>query len=45
VSGPVVQRLAVIGCGLIGTSLIRAAGQGAAAVICAYDASPAVRAR
>ncbi len=45
-SGPAVQRLAVIGCGLIGTSLIRAArAKGAAGVICAYDADPAVRAR
>ncbi len=41
-----VERLAVIGCGLIGSSVIRAAGaKGAAASIAVYDSSPEVRAR
>ena len=45
-SGPVVQRLAIIGCGLIGSSLARAArAKGAAAEIVIHDASEAVRAR
>ena len=43
---PVFQRLAVIGCGLIGSSVIHAArAKGAAASIAVYDASPAVRDR
>ena len=45
-TAPIVQRLAVIGCGLIGSSVMRAArAKGAAAEIIAYDASPAVRER
>ena len=45
-SPPIIQRLAVIGCGLIGTSVIRAAkARGAAGEVIAYDASEAVRAR
>ena len=43
---PVIDRMAVIGCGLIGSSVIRAARDaGAVRHIAAYDASPAVRAR
>jgi cyclohexadieny/prephenate dehydrogenase len=45
-TGPVIQRLAVIGCGLIGSSVIRAArDKGAAAEIVVFDSSEAVRAR
>ena len=45
-SQPTVRRLAVIGCGLIGSSVIRAArAAGAAAEIAVYDLSPEVRAR
>ena len=45
-AAPVVSRLAVIGCGLIGSSLIRAArARGAAGEIAVYDLSPAVRER
>jgi len=45
-STPPVQRLAVIGCGLIGSSVIRAArAKDAAASIAAYDSSAEVRAR
>ena len=45
-SEPVVERLAVIGCGLIGSSVLRAArAKGAAGTLVAYDADPAVRAR
>ena len=45
-SGAVVQKLAVIGCGLIGSSMIRAArASGAAAEIVVHDLSPEVRAR
>ncbi len=43
---PVYETLAVIGCGLIGSSVIRAArAHGAARRIAAYDLSPQVRAR
>jgi cyclohexadieny/prephenate dehydrogenase len=43
---PVVARLAIIGCGLIGSSLIRATrAKGAAAEVVVYDLSPAVRER
>ena len=43
---PVIPRLAIIGCGLIGSSVIRAArAKGAAAEIAVFDASPAVRGR
>jgi cyclohexadieny/prephenate dehydrogenase len=42
----VVERLAVIGCGLIGSSIVRAAREhGAAASVAVHDASPEVRAR
>ncbi len=42
----VVERLAVIGCGLIGSSIVRAATtKGAAGSVAVYDASSAVRAR
>jgi cyclohexadieny/prephenate dehydrogenase len=45
-SSPPVERLAVIGCGLIGSSVVRAAvAKSAAASIAVYDASPEVRAR
>jgi len=45
-SDPVVTRLAVIGCGLIGSSVIRAArAKGAAGQIAVYDLSPGVRER
>jgi cyclohexadieny/prephenate dehydrogenase len=45
-SPPPIERLAVIGCGLIGSSVIRAASaKDAAASIAAYDSSPEVRAR
>jgi cyclohexadieny/prephenate dehydrogenase len=45
-SGPVVERLAVIGCGLIGSSVVRAARQnGAAKEIVVFDASAEARAR
>ena len=45
-SDPAVQRLAVIGCGLIGSSVIRAArAKGAAAQIAVFDASAEVRDR
>ncbi|HEX4196000.1 MAG TPA: prephenate/arogenate dehydrogenase family protein [Caulobacteraceae bacterium] len=45
-SRPPVERLAVIGCGLIGSSVVRAAAaRGAAASIAVYDSSPEVRAR
>src|SRR5271156_6837776 len=41
-----VERLAVIGCGLIGSSVVRAAAAtSAAASIAVYDSSPEVRAR
>ena len=44
--GPAVKRLAVIGCGLIGSSVIRATrAKAAAATIAVYDLSPAVRER
>ena len=43
---PPIHRLAVIGCGLIGSSVVRAArAHGAAETIVVYDASPAVRER
>jgi len=43
---PAIERLAIIGCGLIGSSVIRAArAKGAAGQIAVYDASPAVRDR
>ncbi len=43
---PTFRRLALIGAGLIGSSLARAASQtGAAGSICLYDANPEVRAR
>ena len=43
---PVINRLAVIGCGLIGSSVIRATrAKGAAGEIAVYDLSPAVRER
>jgi cyclohexadieny/prephenate dehydrogenase len=45
-STPPVERLAVIGCGLIGSSVTRAArAKGAAGSIAVYDSSPEVRAR
>jgi len=45
-TAPVYQRMAVIGCGLIGSSVARAArASGAVGEIVAYDAEPAVRAR
>jgi cyclohexadieny/prephenate dehydrogenase len=45
-STPPVERLAVIGCGLIGSSVIRAArARDAAASIAVYDSSAEVRAR
>jgi len=45
-TNPIIERLAVIGCGLIGTSVMRAArAKGAAAQIVAYDANPIVRER
>ncbi|HLK25872.1 MAG TPA: prephenate/arogenate dehydrogenase family protein [Caulobacteraceae bacterium] len=44
-SEAVVGRLAVLGCGLIGSSIARAARGGAAAEIAVYDASPDVRER
>jgi cyclohexadieny/prephenate dehydrogenase len=45
-SNPPVERLAVIGCGLIGSSVIRAArAKDAAGSIAVYDSSPEVRAR
>jgi cyclohexadieny/prephenate dehydrogenase len=45
-NSPVVERLAVVGCGLIGSSVIRAArAKGAAGQIAVYDTSPAVRER
>ena len=45
-NGPPVKRLAIIGCGLIGSSLARAArAKGAAGEIVIHDASEAVRAR
>ncbi len=45
-STPVYQRMAVIGCGLIGSSVARAARtSGAVGEIVVYDADPAVRAR
>ena len=40
-----VQRLAVIGCGLIGSSIVRAARGGGAAEIAVFDENPAVRER
>jgi cyclohexadieny/prephenate dehydrogenase len=46
VSEPVFNTIAVIGCGLIGSSVIHAArAKGAAGRIQVYDASPAVRAK
>jgi cyclohexadieny/prephenate dehydrogenase len=46
VDRPIIGRLAVIGCGLIGSSVIRAArAAGAAGRIAVYDASAAVRDR
>jgi cyclohexadieny/prephenate dehydrogenase len=45
-SSPPVERLAVIGCGLIGSSVVRAAvAKNAAASIAVYDPNPQVRAR
>ncbi|MGH8861318.1 MAG: prephenate/arogenate dehydrogenase family protein [Jatrophihabitantaceae bacterium] len=45
-SGAVVERLAVIGCGLIGSSIVRAARDGGAArKIAVFDASAATRER
>jgi cyclohexadieny/prephenate dehydrogenase len=45
-SEPVVERLAVIGCGLIGSSVVRAARErGAAREIAVFDASAEVRGR
>ena len=45
-TGPVVERLAIIGLGLIGSSIARAARErGLAKTVVAADASPAVRAR
>jgi len=40
-----VERLAVIGCGLIGSSIVRAARGGGAAEIAVFDENPAVRER
>ena len=43
---PVFQRMAMIGCGLIGSSMIRAArASGAVETVAVYDLSPAVRQR
>jgi len=43
---PIFERIAVIGCGLIGSSVIRAArASGAAGAVAVYDLSPAVRDR
>jgi len=43
---PVFQRMAMIGCGLIGSSMIRAArANGAVETVAVYDLSPAVRQR
>lgn len=45
-AGPQFERIAVIGCGLIGSSLVRAVRtHGAAGSIAVYDLSPAVRER
>jgi cyclohexadieny/prephenate dehydrogenase len=45
-TAPVIPRLAVIGCGLIGSSVIRAArAKGAAGEIAVFDTSPDVRER
>jgi cyclohexadieny/prephenate dehydrogenase len=45
-SEPVVERLAVIGCGLIGSSVVRAAREhGAVGSIAVFDTSPEVRKR
>ena len=45
-AGPVYDRIAVIGCGLIGSSIVRAArAHGVAARIAVFDLSPAVRQR
>jgi cyclohexadieny/prephenate dehydrogenase len=45
-SNPIVERLAVIGCGLIGSSVVRAARErGAARQIAVFDASPEARER
>ena len=45
-AGPQFERIAVIGCGLIGSSLVRAVrAYGAAGSIAVYDLSPAVRER
>jgi len=45
-TAPVFERLAIIGCGLIGSSVIRAArAKGAVGQIAVYDASAAVRDR
>jgi cyclohexadieny/prephenate dehydrogenase len=44
--GPVYRRLAVIGCGMIGSSVVRAArARGAVETIAVFDSSPAVRER
>ncbi len=43
---PIFERMAVIGCGLIGSSVIRAArASSAVRSVAVYDVSPAVRAR
>ena len=45
-TAPIFERLAVIGCGLIGSSVIRAArAKGAVASIAVHDQNPAVRER
>jgi cyclohexadieny/prephenate dehydrogenase len=45
-AGPVYDRIAVIGCGLIGSSIVRAArAHGMAGEIAVFDLSPAVRQR
>ena len=45
-AGPQFERIAVIGCGLIGSSLVRAVrAYGAAGSISVYDLSPVVRER